>query len=123
MKLLNSANYGVPQKRERVIFIGIKKKFKKSKITFPKETHSKEDWVTVKDAIDDLKDINENKDLQQIYTNHSGTFLNKIKNTPEGKSVNPKYTEVFIDVQETNLLIRLKKIHELFLFIMKKIVL
>ena len=24
MKLLNSANYGVPQKRERVIFIGIK---------------------------------------------------------------------------------------------------
>jgi DNA (cytosine-5)-methyltransferase 1 len=101
MKLLNSANYGVPQKRERVIFIGVKKNLKKD-IPFPTPTHSKEGedetlkkWVTVKDAIDDLKIMEENYDFQQIYTNHSNSVLEKIKKTPIGKSMNPKYTEAF----------------------------
>lgn len=101
MKLLNSANYGVPQKRERVIFIGVKKNLKKD-ILFPTPTHSKEGedetlkkWVTVKDAIDDLKNMEENYDFQQIYTNHSNSVLEKIKKTPIGKSMNPKYTEAF----------------------------
>ena len=35
---------------------------------------------TVKDAIDDLKDSEPNKN-QQIYTTHTKSFLNKIKNT------------------------------------------
>lgn len=42
-KLLAS-DYGVPQKRRRVIFIGTKTG---KKITFPQPTHSKENWVPV----------------------------------------------------------------------------
>lgn len=38
-KLINSANYGIPQKRERVIIIGIKDSLK-IEWSFPKETHS-----------------------------------------------------------------------------------
>jgi len=105
MKLLNSANYGVPQKRERVIFIGVRNDISKD-IVYPTETHSKEGiqgtlkWVSVKDAIDDLKDrkgdnSNNTEGIQHIYTCHSSEFIAKIKKTPQGKSVNPKYTEAF----------------------------
>ena len=101
MKLLNSANYGVPQKRERVIFIGLRNDIDKE-IKYPIETHSKNGddgklkWVSVKEAIDDLKDLPEDAEtLQQIYTKHGPAFLEKIKNTPIGSSVTKKYKEAF----------------------------
>ena len=101
MKLLNAANYGVPQKRERVIFIGLRNDIDKE-IVYPSETHSKDGkdnklkWVTVKEAIDDLKDLPEDKEIsQQIYTKHSDVFLEKIKKTEIGSSVTKKYKEAF----------------------------
>jgi len=101
MKLMNAADYGVPQKRERVIFIGVRKDIKQQ-ITFPDITHNKEGnngkkkWTSVREAIDDLKDNDEDYEtLQHIYTAHNPDFIDKIKNTPIGKSVNPKYTESF----------------------------
>ena len=66
MKLLNSANYGVPQKRERVIFVGVINDITE-KFEYPIPTHNKEGtdgklkWVSVREAIDDLKDIDENE--------------------------------------------------------------
>jgi len=101
MKLLNSADFGVPQKRQRVIFIGIKKEINKE-IKYPVETHNKDGtdgklkWVSVREAIDDLKDLPEDADgLQHIYSKHKDFWIEKIKNTPIGKSVNPRYTEAF----------------------------
>ena len=100
MKLLNSANYGVPQKRERVIFIGLRNDIDKE-IVYPEETHNKEGtdgkskWVSVREAIDDLKDKEEDKDIQQIYTAHRPEFIEKIKNTEIGTSVLKKYSEAF----------------------------
>lgn len=95
-KLHNSADFGAPQTRERIIFIAVRKDLK-MKIKFPKKTHSKTDelkpWVTVREAIDDLKDLKEDKNFSQIYSKHSQEFIDKIKATKIGKSVNPKYTE------------------------------
>jgi len=104
MKLLNSANYGVPQKRERVIFVGVKNDINK-KFEYPIETHNKDGtdgklkWVSVKEAIDNLKDLPEDsekaKELQQIYTKHTPKFIEKIKQTEIGTSVLKKYSESF----------------------------
>lgn len=105
MKLLNSANYGVPQKRERVIFIGTRNDLNID-INYPTETHNRDGnngklkWVSVKEAIDDLKDLPEDESIQQIYTKHNDKFIEKIEKTPQGKSVNPKYTEAFFRCDE-----------------------
>jgi len=100
MKLLKASDFGVPQNRERVIFIGIRNDIDRE-ITYPEETHNtdgsdgKKKHQTVKEAIDDLKDTPENKETHQIYTKHSEAFTEKIKNTKIGESVNKKYTEAF----------------------------
>lgn len=63
--LLNAANYGVPEKRERVIIIG----HLGSRVPIPRPTHSEQGtfgtkkWKTLKDAIYDLKD---REDLRYI---------------------------------------------------------
>ena len=99
-KLLNSADYGVPQRRERVIFFGVQKKLNVS-IEFPKPTHSPsgggglQKWVSVKDAIDDIKDNEEDIELSHIFTKHSTEMIQKIHNTNIGSSLNRTYSESF----------------------------
>ncbi|QIX22621.1 DNA (cytosine-5-)-methyltransferase [Agrobacterium pusense] len=43
-QLLNAANYGIPQKRERVFFVGIREDLGKA-FHFPHETHSRESLI------------------------------------------------------------------------------
>lgn len=61
-KLHNTANFGVPQARERVIIMGVRKDVG-DKVIWPLETHSStpettglKPWVTLKDALGDLED-------------------------------------------------------------------
>ena len=75
-KVINTANYGVPQIRERFICIGVRRDIGKP-FVFPDETHynpektggdaalGKKPWVTCGDAIGDLDyDLPEDKDMQ-----------------------------------------------------------
>lgn len=75
-KVVNTADYGVPQTRERFICVGVKKDFAK-KFVFPEETHynpekaekinieGKQPWVTCGDAIGDIDyDLPEDEDMQ-----------------------------------------------------------
>jgi len=100
LKLLKASNFGVPQNRERVIFIGVKDDIDK-KISYPVDTHNadgtddKKKYITVKEAIGDLKDKPENKEQHHIYSKHSEAFVDKIKNTKVGESVNKKYSEAY----------------------------
>ena len=96
-KVLNSADYGVPQRRKRMIFIGVKQS-STMKITFPPETHHKNGfpkWKTVREAIGDLKDLPSQQETAHILTNHQASFIEKIKITPIEKSVYKKYSEAF----------------------------
>jgi DNA (cytosine-5)-methyltransferase 1 len=55
-RLHNTADFGVPQARERVIIIGVRKDIK-NKISWPIPTHGSESkpWMTLKEAIGDLE--------------------------------------------------------------------
>lgn len=80
-KLFNAADYGVPQMRERVILIGIRKDIKRN-VVWPEPTHSATNknlkpWVTIKDAIDDLKDEGKHKSLPNYGYSKAKLFAGK----------------------------------------------
>ncbi len=119
-KLLFAPDYGVPQSRTRLVFIGIKGggEFDFSEI---KKTHgpeTKKSYVTVKDAIGDLpslkpneialkykkepfsdyqklmrKSVKENKLTNHKAPNHPLDVIEKIKNTEPGKPMYPKFKQ------------------------------
>ncbi len=67
-KVLNAADYGVPQRRKRVIIVGLKD----AKFEFPKPTHSEEGkglkrYVSVEDALGDLPEAIEDENGSVNY--------------------------------------------------------
>ena len=52
-RVLNAAFYGVPQRRERLIVIGIRRDLGR-KPEFPRETHNAGSWVVLRETIGDL---------------------------------------------------------------------
>lgn len=81
--LLNAANYGVPQKRERVFIVGIRKDLGKT-FVFPEPTHNekgtngKKPWVTVGEVLKKIE-INEHR-----YQAYSPERLKYMKMIPTG---------------------------------------
>lgn len=71
-RLLNAANYGVPQTRERVIIVGVRNDIDYT-FEYPTQTHTKDGtdgyskWVSVADAIDMLPD----PDMPNSVLNHT----------------------------------------------------
>lgn len=77
-KILNAADYGVPQRRNRAIFIGYKEGERIP--NYPEPILSKEEHLTIKDAIGDLitdksikRRINRKKSKYQIESNNGRT--------------------------------------------------
>jgi DNA (cytosine-5)-methyltransferase 1 len=71
-KLLNAADFGVPQRRERVFIVGIRKDIE-ANFEFPKPTHyclgegGLERWITSSEALSDISD----PDLPNDFLNHT----------------------------------------------------
>lgn len=67
-KILNAADYGVPQTRQRVIIIGVRKDIE-WEYHYPAPTHSKSQkdglplWISVSEALKDLPDPDEPNDV------------------------------------------------------------
>jgi len=81
-KTLNAVNYGIPQNRERVIFIGSKNN---EEITFPEPTHSNENdlfsqginlqrELTLWDAISDLPEIEAGEQITNYKTEPKNNY-------------------------------------------------
>lgn len=77
-KLLNSADYGVPQQRERVILVGIKGK---NNFQYPEPTHGKglKPYVTLKDAIGDLPRIKGGETKEKYDKTIENEFLQFVR--------------------------------------------
>ncbi len=63
-QLYHTEEYGVPQTRERVIFVGTRKDM--GTFVAPKPTHVKP--ITVKEAIGDLENMEENKKFSHVWS-------------------------------------------------------
>jgi DNA (cytosine-5)-methyltransferase 1 len=64
-KILVAADYGVPQIRKRVVFVGLHKKY--GKFVFPKPTHTSNNYITSSDAISDLPTLEKNLGTEESY--------------------------------------------------------
>ena len=105
--VLLAADYGVPQMRKSIFFVGLRKGL--GKFTFPKKTRSKSDYISCSDAIDDLpsreKELGEEVDdytkeprtpyqemmrdgseklFNHVATKHTDMVKNVIALVPEG---------------------------------------
>lgn len=81
--LVNMADYGVPQTRQRVIIIGQRKDIADKIIfCFPKPTHSNKSgflypWVTIKQALDKYPDPDkENQYMNHVYSSYKVEYRN-----------------------------------------------
>ena len=98
IKVLNAADYGVPQKRERVIILGGLDGFP---VNFPDPTFKEKssdknlelfkrnlsNWITVKEAIDDLKNKPEDISFNHIFTKCGEDFQKKINKISHSFSI------------------------------------
>lgn len=63
-RILNAADYGVPQRRNRVIFIGYRQDMQKP--SYPLPTHTLEEYISIKEAISDLITNNGNSETMEL---------------------------------------------------------
>lgn len=79
VNLINFADYGTPQLRQRVLIIGTRKDIK-DEFVVPKPTHTPENYVSAKEALLGVEKVKFNNDHQNI--NHS--TIEKLKLIPAG---------------------------------------
>lgn len=90
--VLNSADYGVPQIRHRVIFIGNRHGLPNY---HPKPIFTPEYYVTLGEGIKRFMSIPENRQINHIFTRHSGKMIEQIKALPEGQSLYGNYSDAW----------------------------
>jgi DNA (cytosine-5)-methyltransferase 1 len=110
-QILNAADYGIPQNRQRVFYVGVKE----GTFVFPKEITPVQK-LSAKDGISDLEDSDNNHygsgpanefqkamrgcckhPLNQDYTNHSDQTIGIINQIPDGgniKSLPPEFWNI-----------------------------
>jgi DNA (cytosine-5)-methyltransferase 1 len=93
--LLNAADFGDPQVRMRVVILG----WQEGEMPEFEKTHDEQGrgglsrWRTVRDAIGDLEDAPEDKDFWHFFVKSNPDFVERIRATPIGQSVNASYKE------------------------------
>jgi len=77
-------DYGIPQKRHRIVIVGIRKDLNR-KFLVPRPTHSKENWVSVRDVLERSPRIHTLPNSE--ITHQSSTVVERLKLIPPGKNV------------------------------------
>ena len=90
--VLCAADYYVPQKRERVIFIGNRIGVEN---LHPKPLLTPDNYKTVKDGIEDLMTMPENKEFNHLPTKHTIEMQKRMMDLPEGQSLYKSYGDAY----------------------------
>jgi DNA (cytosine-5)-methyltransferase 1 len=88
--VLNSADYYVPQKRERVIFIANRIGIKNY---HPAPLLEPDSYITTKEAIGDLVNLEDNPKFNHVRTKHNDEMKERLAKVPEGKSLYDNYSD------------------------------
>ena len=94
-KILNAINYGVPQSRERLFYVGLKQGYFK----FP-EKFIEDEYITCREAIDDLPSLDNLVELSK-YSLEPNTLYQKLSRNKSKILTNhapTKHTKMVIDV-------------------------
>ena len=92
LTVLNSADYGVPQLRKRVIFIGNrigKKNY------HPKPLYNESNYVTLGQGIKRFMNMEENIEINHIFSKHTEEMKKRLSLVPEGKSLYNNYSDAW----------------------------
>lgn len=90
--VLNAADYGVPQTRKRVIFIGNRIGLKNF---HPKPILTPAKYKTVKDGIEKFLNIPEDKSINHEFTRHTKEMVERLAKIPEGQSLYANYSDAW----------------------------
>lgn len=92
LTVLNSADYGVPQFRKRVIFIGNrigKKNY------HPQPLYDETNYVTLGQGIQRFMNMEENIEINHIFPRHTEEMKKRLALVPEGKSLYKNYSDAW----------------------------
>lgn len=91
-RVLNAENFGVPQSRKRLFFIGSKNN---ENIEWPESTH--EDVVTVGEALSGLPTLEAGESSNTVHNhkapNHQQTTIDRVKNTEPGEPMYERFKQ------------------------------
>jgi len=90
--VLNSADYGVPQIRKRVIFIGNRLG---KKNCYPQPILTKNEYKTVEDGISRFMNMPEQKHINHIFTRHNEIMSKKLNDLQEGRHLYENYADAW----------------------------
>lgn len=92
LTVLNSANYGVPQFRKRVIFVGNRV----GKTNYhPKPLYDETNYVTLGEAIEPYMNMPENPEINHVFSKHTEEMKVRLAAIPEGKSLYKNYSDAW----------------------------
>ena len=92
LTVLNSANYGVPQFRKRVIFIGNRV----GKTNYhPKPIFDESTYVTLGQAIAPYMTMPEDPEINHVFSKHTLEMQARLAAIPEGKSLYKNYSDAW----------------------------
>lgn len=92
IRILEAADYGVPQLRSRAIYVGNRIN---SLNPYPKKIYKPNDYLTIDNAISDLEELETKEEINHVWTNHSKKFIERIAKVKPGESLYTSFRDAY----------------------------